>query len=59
MAYNCQFCGEIEEGDVTFRCTGCGGNNVLRSSVSMTCKDCEETEIVAVCPNCGSEELEK
>jgi hypothetical protein len=59
MAYICQFCGEIEDGDIAFRCGGCGGENILRSANSMTCRECEDTEIVAVCPTCGSEELEK
>ncbi len=58
MAYVCQFCGEIEESDLTFRCSGCGGENVVRSASGMSCRECDDA-VVPICPNCGSEELEK
>jgi hypothetical protein len=59
MSYSCQFCGEIEEGEVIMRCGSCGGEKVLRGSMGNQCADCEETDtLTAVCPTCGSDELE-
>lgn len=59
MAYSCQFCGEIEEGEVGFRCGECGGVDIIRSAASMSCRECAKAEIIPVCPSCGSEELEQ
>jgi hypothetical protein len=60
MSYSCQFCGEIEEGEVVMRCGACGSEKVLRGTLGNQCADCEETSsLAAVCPTCGSDELEK
>ena len=59
MSYSCQFCGEIEEGEVILRCAGCGGEKVVRGATGNQCADCEEPgALTAVCPTCGSDELE-
>ena len=59
MSYSCQFCGEIEEGEVVMRCNACGGDKVLRVKMGNQCADCEASDtLAAVCPVCGSDELE-
>jgi len=59
MSYSCQFCGEIEEGEVMLRCAGCGGEKIVRGSAGNQCADCEgSSSLTAVCPTCGSDELE-
>jgi hypothetical protein len=60
MSYSCQFCGEIEKGEVIMRCSACGGERVIRGSLGNQCADCEEPDsLIAVCPTCGSDELEQ
>jgi len=60
MPYSCQFCGEIEEGEVVLRCRNCGGEKVTRGSLGNQCADCEDGgSLVSVCPTCGSEEVEE
>lgn len=59
MSYSCQFCGDIEEGEVMMRCGACGGEKVVRAALGNQCADCETADaLVAVCPTCGSDELE-
>jgi len=59
MAYLCQFCGEIEESDVSFRCSSCGGEEILRRAGGLSCRECADADVTPFCPNCGSEELER
>jgi len=60
MSYSCQFCGEIEEGEVVMRCSACGGEKILRGSMGNQCADCEDiTSLTVACPICGSDELEQ
>jgi hypothetical protein len=59
MPYSCQFCGEIEESDVLLRCNACGGEKIVRGTLGNNCADCTDAgAFTAVCPTCGSEELE-
>jgi hypothetical protein len=59
MPYSCQFCGDIEEGEVVFRCASCGGEKVTRGALGDQCASCEDAAaLTAVCPTCGSEEIE-
>lgn len=59
MPYNCQFCGEIEAGEVLFRCSSCGGEKVMRGALGNQCAECEDgAALAAVCPTCGSDEME-
>jgi RNA polymerase subunit RPABC4/transcription elongation factor Spt4 len=61
MSYACQFCGEIEETEVHLRCSACNGENVARGSLGMRCDSCGDIgkAVTAVCPTCGSDELEQ
>ncbi len=59
MPYSCQFCGDIEEGEVILRCSSCGGEKVVRGALGNQCAECgTEGLLAAVCPTCGSEDLE-
>jgi hypothetical protein len=60
MSYSCQFCGEIEDGEVMMRCGDCGGEKIIRGALGSQCADCENGGSLApVCPTCGSEDLER
>jgi hypothetical protein len=60
MPYSCQFCGEIEEGEIVLRCKACGGEKVSRGALGNQCADCEDAaSLLIVCPTCGSEDIEK
>jgi RNA polymerase subunit RPABC4/transcription elongation factor Spt4 len=60
MSYSCQFCGEIDDTEVRFRCASCGGEGVVQSALGTRCGDCNEVggKATAVCPTCGSQELD-